>query len=39
MSGRRAHNNRHQVPDCDAITVAAVEAAEYTMLSRDERKE
>jgi len=27
------------VPDCDAITVAAVEAAEYTMLSRDERKE
>jgi len=27
------------IPDCDAITVAAVEAAEYTMLSRDERKE
>ena len=27
------------VSDCDAITVAAVEAAEYTMLSRDERKE
>ena len=27
------------VTDCDAITVAAVEAAEYTMLSRDERKE
>jgi 4-hydroxy-tetrahydrodipicolinate synthase len=27
------------VPDCDAITVAAVEAAEYTMLSRDERKD
>jgi len=27
------------VPDCDAITVAAVEAAEYTMLSREERKE
>ena len=27
------------VPDCDAITIAAVEAAEYTMLSRDERKE
>jgi 4-hydroxy-tetrahydrodipicolinate synthase len=27
------------LPDCDAITVAAVEAAEYTMLSRDERKE
>jgi 4-hydroxy-tetrahydrodipicolinate synthase len=27
------------VPDCDAITVAAVEAAEYTMLSRNEHKE
>ena len=27
------------VPDCDAITIAAVEAAEYTMLSREERKE
>lgn len=27
------------VPDCDAISIAAVEAAEYTMLSRDERKE
>jgi 4-hydroxy-tetrahydrodipicolinate synthase len=27
------------VEDCDAITIAAVEAAEYTMLSRDERKE
>ena len=27
------------VADCDAITIAAVEAAEYTMLSRDERKE
>src|SRR6185436_6303302 len=27
------------VTDCDAITVAAVEAAEYTMLTRDERKE
>ena len=27
------------VPDCDAVTIAAVEAAEYTMLSRDERKE
>ncbi len=27
------------VNDCDAITVAAVEAAEYTMLSREERKE
>src|SRR5919109_2949144 len=27
------------LPDCDAITVAAVEAAEYTTLSRDERKE
>ena len=26
------------VSDCDAITIAAVEAAEYTMLSRDERK-
>src|ERR671910_2437648 len=25
--------------DCDAVTIAAVEAAEYTMLSRDERKE
>lgn len=25
--------------DCDAISIAAVEAAEYTMLSRDERKE
>jgi 4-hydroxy-tetrahydrodipicolinate synthase len=27
------------VADCDAISVAAVEAAEYTMLSRTERKE
>jgi 4-hydroxy-tetrahydrodipicolinate synthase len=27
------------VPDCDAISIAAVEAAEYTMLSREERKE
>src|ERR1041385_8624045 len=27
------------VTDCDAVTIAAVEAAEYTMLSRDERKE
>src|SRR5262245_39597481 len=27
------------VADCDAITIAAVEATEYTMLSRDERKE
>ena len=27
------------LPDCDAITIAAVEAAEYTMLSREERKE
>ncbi len=27
------------VSDCDAITIAAVEAAEYTMLTRDERKE
>ncbi|MBI2992015.1 MAG: dihydrodipicolinate synthase family protein, partial [Deltaproteobacteria bacterium] len=27
------------VADCDAISVAAVEAAEYTMLSREERKE
>ena len=27
------------VADCDAITIAAVEAAEYTMLTRDERKE
>ena len=27
------------IPDCDAVTIAAVEAAEYTMLSRDERKE
>jgi len=27
------------VADCDAITIAAVEAAEYTMLSREERKE
>lgn len=27
------------VADCDAISIAAVEAAEYTMLSLDERKE
>src|SRR5688572_25790488 len=27
------------VPDCDAISVAAVEAAEYTMLTREERRE
>jgi len=27
------------VADCDAISIAAVEAAEYTMLSREERKE
>src|SRR5437667_9652292 len=27
------------VADCDAISIAAVEAAEYTMLSRDKRKE
>ena len=27
------------VQDCDAVTIAAVEAAEYTMLSREERKE
>ena len=27
------------VVDCDAISIAAVEAAEYTMLSREERKE
>jgi len=27
------------VADCDAISIAAVEAAEYTMLSRDEREE
>ncbi len=27
------------VTDCDAISIAAVEAAEYTMLSREERKE
>src|SRR5947209_11718962 len=27
------------VADCDAISIAAVEAAEYTMLSRDEGKE
>src|SRR4026207_2422080 len=27
------------VTDCDAVTIAAVEAAESTMLSRDERKE
>jgi 4-hydroxy-tetrahydrodipicolinate synthase len=27
------------LPDCDAITIAAVEAAEYTMLSREQRKE
>src|SRR5258706_16155077 len=27
------------VADCDAISIAAVEAAEDTMLSRDERKE
>jgi 4-hydroxy-tetrahydrodipicolinate synthase len=25
--------------DCDAVTIAAVEAAEYTMLTREERKE
>ena len=25
--------------DCDAISIAAVEAAEYTVLSREERKE
>lgn len=25
--------------DCDAVSIAAVEAAEYTMLSREERKE
>jgi dihydrodipicolinate synthase/N-acetylneuraminate lyase len=27
------------VADCDAISIAAVEAAEYTMLGREERKE
>src|SRR3954454_9361101 len=27
------------VADCDAISIAAVEAAEYTMLSREERKD
>ncbi len=27
------------VADCDAVSIAAVEAAEYTMLSRDQRKE
>jgi 4-hydroxy-tetrahydrodipicolinate synthase len=27
------------VPDCDAISIAAVEAAEYTMLSREDRRE
>lgn len=27
------------VPDCDAITIAAVEAAEYTMLSYEDRLE
>src|SRR2546428_12374414 len=27
------------ITDCDAVTIAAVEAAEYTMLARDERKE
>lgn len=27
------------VADCDAVSIAAVEAAEYTMLSREERKE
>jgi 4-hydroxy-tetrahydrodipicolinate synthase len=27
------------VADCDAISIAAVEAAEYTMLTRDQRKE
>ena len=26
------------IGDCDAITIAAVEAAEYTMLSREERR-
>src|ERR1044071_2207925 len=27
------------VVDCDAVSIAAVEAAEYTMLSREERKQ
>jgi 4-hydroxy-tetrahydrodipicolinate synthase len=27
------------VPDCDAVTIAAVEAAEYTMLTWNERQE
>ena len=27
------------IPDCDAITIGAVEAAEYTMLTVEERKE
>src|SRR5574341_1569219 len=27
------------VADCDAVSIAAVEAAEYSMLSREERKE
>lgn len=27
------------VADCDAVSIAAVEAAEYTMLAREERKE
>jgi 4-hydroxy-tetrahydrodipicolinate synthase len=27
------------ISDCDAISIAAVEAAEYTMLSREDRKE
>ncbi len=27
------------VADCDALSIAAVEAAEYTMLSREDRKE
>lgn len=27
------------IADCDAVSIAAVEAAEYTMLAREERKE
>ena len=33
------HEIEFLVADCDAISIAAVEAAEYTMLTRDQRKE
>ena len=39
LQGASKKKLNFSLPDCDAITVAAVEAAEYTMLSRDERKE